>query len=198
MNSSYAVLAGADHLKCKMEKAMISDEMAVDIARLKDRFINQQLAPLISPPDFLFLGTQGISSDASASATLGWAAHAFGSIAYGAWTAGTRRLLRKGRVSINPLELLASAAAVLLLGKQGLVTNKQQVTLRGNNSTAFTAANTVVACTPAMRYALRTFISACQEVGVRCWVLQLSTKENRIADHASRMNLLAADKAIRE
>lgn len=170
--------------------------MSIDIAELDSMIKKEQWAPLVSSPEFRFPGMQGIPSDASASVKLGWAAHAFGTLPYGKWTNSTCRMLRKVKISINPLELLASAAAVLLIGmRESNVTNKQ-ITLRGDNLTACTAANTGGAFSPAMRLALRIFTRACQELNIRCWIMHVGTKDNLIADHASRMNITGAENAI--
>lgn len=69
--------------------------------------------------------------------------------------------------------------------------------MRGDNNTACIAANTGVAYSPAMRFSLRIFMQACETSNVRCWLLQLGTKENRIANLANQREINKATEAIR-
>lgn len=99
-----------------------------------------------------------------------------------------------GRVSIN---MLAAAAALLLLEKGGNLPPSRQITLRGDNTAACNAVNTGVVHSPAMRFALRVFIRVCQQTKVRCSMLHVGTKRNTIPDHASRGELHLADAEIK-
>lgn len=74
MNPSYAAFANSRFINCFLEKAMITDEMAEDIAQLEREFKDEQLEPLVESPSFLFPGTQGFTADAADANNLGWAA----------------------------------------------------------------------------------------------------------------------------
>lgn len=119
--------------------------MVEDVESVPDDVRNTQLALLVHSLDFAFPGTKGFSSDASASRECGWGVHAFGSVASGAPTTSTRMLIVDGCISINPLEMLASTVAVVLLGRTGKRGGHQQVALRGDNATASRAANKGIA-----------------------------------------------------
>lgn len=78
---------------------------------------NEQWTSIVESPDFIFPGTPGVSSDAVASPDAGWGAHAFDNLAGAVWTYSTTCLIRLKLISINPLELIATMATVVLLGK---------------------------------------------------------------------------------
>lgn len=50
---------------------------------------------------------------------------------------------------------------------------------------------------PAIRFSQLIFVQECQASNVRCWLLHLGTKENRITDFASHRELTKATEAIR-
>lgn len=87
------------------------------------------------------------------------------------------------------MELLCSAGAVLLLGKLGTNDGYQQVVLREDNNMACLEVNTGVANSPAMRFSLHMFLQTCREAKIKCLVLYMGTKENLIADLASRLEI---------
>lgn len=53
----------------------------------------------------------------------------------------TKKLIADGAISIKPVELLAAAAAVVLIGKTGVIPETRQVSLKSDNKTACGAAN---------------------------------------------------------
>lgn len=128
----------------------------------------------------------------------GWGAHAFGALACGKWSPCTQALSSTGRLSINPLELLASAAAVMLLNKMGKWPGTRQIALIRDNATAGNAANTGIAYRPAMRLALGIYVDICKTTSARRWLVHVGTKENRIADLASRQERNKVEVAICE
>lgn len=165
---------------------MISAETATDVKALQAKLKREQWTKIAESSDFLFPGTYGVSSNAEASLEAGWGARAFEHLVGAGWTESTKRLINAKRKSINPLELIAVAATVVLLGNCGLITEEQKIALRCNNSTACLVANAGVSYIAAMRFARPIFISAFQELSVCCWLVHIGTKRNRIAYIISR------------
>lgn len=89
--------------------------MATDIAMITTEIALERWKPIFSSPDCAFAGAQGVSSDETASLSRGWGAYPFGTLTSETWTPSTHALIAGGRISINPLELMASAAVVVLL-----------------------------------------------------------------------------------
>lgn len=116
LNSVYAALIGAKYLAYEHDFAMISGETANDIHHMRTAVHDERWTPIVESPKLAFRGAQGVSSDASASLKAEWGEHAFGRIAGAPWTQSTSKLIAEGAISINPLELLAAAAAVMLVG----------------------------------------------------------------------------------
>lgn len=139
----------------------------------------------------------GVSSETSAALSRAWGAHGFGTLACGTWAHTAQSLIAEGRLSINPLELLASAATVVLLEKIGKLPSHKQVSLCGENSIDCNAANTGIAYSPAMRFALGIFVGVCRKARVRCWIVYIGTKDNRRSDLASRLQTHKAEEAVR-
>lgn len=102
----------------------------------------------------------GFSSELSGPPSNGWGAHAFDVLAGGVWIAQTKTLLDTVRISISPLELLATAVVVLFVGNEGPTSNDAQLYLPCENTSACEAANTEAAYNPAMRLALNIFVEA--------------------------------------
>lgn len=94
---------------------MISVEMANDVAVLAADLRLDQWSTLVCSPKFAQPGAKAVSSVESASLQFSWVSHAFGWLARGLWASSTRAMIQPGRFSINPLEFLTNAAAVLLL-----------------------------------------------------------------------------------
>lgn len=176
---------------------MLSKEMAPGVTNIADDVQQERWSPIVNSPEFAFPGLQCFSSHASASLTCTWGFHEFGTIACGNWTQSTQDLIKSWRISINPHELLASAAAIKLLDNSGMNDGWCKVVLRGKKTTAFLAANTGVAYSPSMRFSLRLFVHTCREANVRCWMIHPGMKENRISDVASRQEVSKATEAIR-
>lgn len=103
-NLACDALEVARYLQCTREKAMKFVEMAADL-----QF--ELWSPLVWSPYFSISGEQSISSSASTSLPLSWGVHTFGVLACGVWTNSVLKLMQSGRISINPLELLAYAVA---------------------------------------------------------------------------------------
>lgn len=167
LKSSYATLAGARHLQCRSDKAMITAEIDHEVDSLVTEIRLEHWTPLVSSPEFSISGAQGVSTDASASLCRGWGAHAFGTIASGTWAPTTLVLINYRRLSINPLELLATEATVVLLDKVGKIPCNRQVVLRGDNFTAYNVSNTGIAYSQAMRFALGVFVDVFEKTGTR-------------------------------
>lgn len=68
--------------------------------------------------------------------------HVFGTTATGTWALYTHKIITSGKKSINPLELLASAATVLILDRVEKSATYRQIALRGDNTTECSVANT--------------------------------------------------------
>lgn len=79
-------------------------------------------------------------------------------MASGTWEPNTRVLIDSGILSVNRLEILASAVAVFVLDKVGKMPCNMQVALRGDRSTACNVANTGIAYSLAMRFRLGVFV----------------------------------------
>lgn len=109
----------AGHLRLSKRQVMISREMVEDLRGIWDDFSSERWAPLTVSPSLQVPGQQGASSDASGPIYKGWSAHAFGAFAHWVWAARTRLLIEQRRLSINALELLAGAAAVVLIDRAG-------------------------------------------------------------------------------
>lgn len=153
---------------------MISAEMAADVEVLATELQLERWSPLVWPSEFADDETQCVSWDASTPLRLGWVAHAFGALACGVWATSTRKLIQSWRLSINPLELLASTVAVLLLEEKGLIPGHRQMSLRGENTTACNETNTGIAYSPAMRLALSIFVCLCRQAQVGYWLYMLA------------------------
>lgn len=196
LNSAYAALAVARHLQCRESKAMISAEMVRDVEVIAEAMHDEHWTPIVSSSNFEFPGSQGVSPDASL--TRGRGAHAFGELACRTWSSSTQALISDGRLSINPLEMLASAATVLLLDQVGRWPSNLQIALRGDNASSFKAANMGVAIRPALHFALSIFVDVCRTTRARCWLVHIYTKANRIADLASLQECHEAEVATHE
>lgn len=122
LNSAYVALAGARFLHSRDYLAMVLAEMPDNVALFVAYVQCGRWTPITKSEEFVFLGAQCNSSDASAFLTCGWGVRAFGRIVSGGdWASTTWALIADGRLSIKPLELLAAAAAatVVLLDKCG-------------------------------------------------------------------------------
>lgn len=115
---------------------MISAEMAEDVSVFATWFEMERRSPLVWSSEFEHPRAEEVSSDAFTPLHLGWVLHAFGTLACLVWTTSTRQLIQSGRISINLLELVASAAPVLLLGENGLIYGNLQISLQSDNTTA--------------------------------------------------------------
>lgn len=159
--------------------------MAAYVAALAIEWKMERFSPLVCSPELAYPGAQGVSSDALASLQLSWA-HVFGKLACGVCATSTQKLIQSGLISINPLELLASAAAVYLLEEKGLISGNLQIALLGDNTTACNAVNTGISYNPAIRLALRIIVNVCKKAQLLCWLMHISSNNNHIADPESR------------
>lgn len=110
---------------------MVTADMYQEVKNLFLRIRSSMWSPVTNPPWFAFLGAEGFSSDAvlhvvkdpakdpAISAEGGRGVHLFRTIAGAAWSSSTKPLIASKRLSINPLELLTTAAAVVFLGTHG-------------------------------------------------------------------------------
>lgn len=155
LNSAYASLAAVEHLQLARRLVMISTEMIEDVTGLWSDIANGCWEPMVVSPSFQVPGLQGASSNASGSVKKGWGAHAFGACAHGRWDPRTWRLIEQRRLSINAPELLAAAAAVVLVDEAGRTPLRGLFALKCDNSTACAAANYGEATSVAMKEALR-------------------------------------------
>lgn len=146
---------------------MITLEICTDKEHIEDDVRNQRLDPIVTSPDFTFPCTHGCSSDTSTSFPCGWDVHAFGFLAKERWSACTCEMIENRQISINPLKLLASAAAVLRFNITGGKGTRQKIALQGDDTLACLAANTGVAYIPAMRLTLGIFFNVCQKYNTR-------------------------------
>lgn len=95
--------------------------MADDVEYMRTAVHVEHWTPVFESPRFAFPGAEGVSPDTFASLKAGWGAHSFGIIAGAQWMQSTRKLIADGAISINPLELLAAVAAVVLIGQTGII-----------------------------------------------------------------------------
>lgn len=91
--------------------------MVSDISLLADDIRLELWMPTVSPPEFAFPGSQGVSSDCPAALCPLWGAKVFGTLSCVISAHTSQSLIADRRLSINPLELLASAGTVLLFDK---------------------------------------------------------------------------------
>lgn len=86
----------------------------------------------------------------------------------------------------------------LLLKRTGWIPGHPQKDLWGDKTTAYGAANTGIAYKTAMWLALQILVGVCQKARVRCWLIYLWSKDNRIADLASRVDRGGAENVVRK
>lgn len=189
LNAAYACIAAADHMKLDRRLVMISKEMIEDARDMWRDISEGRWTPLVVSPNFHMPGVQGASSDASGSLEKGWGAHAFGAFPYGVWAPRTRRLIEQRKLSINALELLAAAMAVVLVDKAGMVPRGGRFALKCDNDMACAAANYGVTASAAMREALRMWGAESGGRGLTVRLLYVDTKSNSIADALSRLEV---------
>lgn len=91
-----------------------------------------------------------------------------------------KRLILKRKLSINGLELLAAAAAVVLVDKAGKAPRRQRYTLKCDNSTACVAANHGIAGSAALREALHIWRQVYGKRGTTVRLLYVETKAHSI------------------
>lgn len=137
---------------------------------------------MVVSPQFMSPVREGFSSTASVRVRLmgndkdaspgGWVVHLFGRVIGQQWTRRILHLIARKRLSISPLELLAVAAAVELLG---ISENRAegQFVLRCDNTSVCGAAYTGGAYSPTMRLSLRMLTKMCErhKVTVRFWYI---------------------------
>lgn len=120
---------------------MISSKIADDFGHMRTAVCEGRLIPIVESQKFAFPGAQGVSPDASTSLQTTWGVHAFDRIKGAQWTASTRKLIENAAISINSLELLAAASAIVLIGQTRVITKTRQVALQCDNTTADKGAN---------------------------------------------------------
>lgn len=121
---------------------MITAKMDHDVTMLAAEIRLEHWTLIVSSSEFAFVGDDGVSLDALTSLCSGWGANALAIISSGRWYPTMSSLIETGRILINPFQLLASEAALVLLDRVGRMLNHRQVVIQGDNATACYAAST--------------------------------------------------------
>lgn len=145
----------SEHLQVSQRQMMVSREMLSDLCDLWHDITHKRWTAIVVSTSFWAPGMHRASSDASGALEKGWVVHSFGAFAHGLWAPHPRRLIAKRKISINALELLTAAAAVVLIWKEGRVQSEGRYVLKCHNRTACAVDNFGVAGSTAMREALR-------------------------------------------
>lgn len=189
---------------------MTTTEKHEDIAELMRRIKQGLWTPITESPWYDFPGKEGFTSDAAIrviedpstkqviSVEGGWVVHLFGHAAGAAWSAETLQLVAVKRLSISPLELLTTTAAIELLGKIGRIPDERKVVLRCDNTSACNVANTLAAYSPTMRFALKTLERVCERHSVTVRLIYIASRENIVADSISRNKWAEARSRVAE
>lgn len=114
----------------------------------------------------------------------------------GLWHDTTAWLLKRKKLSINAVELVAAAVAVILMEKEHGIPGKRQFAMKCDNSTACACANHGVASSTGMCVALRKWRRFCKKLGVLVRLLKTEICNNKIVDALSRIEWNKALKAL--
>lgn len=146
-------------------------------------------------------GRYGANSDASGSCNAlerGWGTSFQGYFAQGTWSEQLREVIKKGEVSISPLDLL-TVALCLHVGNMGAaIPESRLIVLRNDNESACMAINTERAFSGPMLEALRVFTKVQNQLLVDVRMEHIPGECNEIADDLSRGRTARANNRLSE
>lgn len=111
MNSTYVYMAAASHMGATKNMVQVSAQMKRDVGHIINITEADDFAQLVDDPMYLYLTVKGACSNASGGKVEGknvWGAHTSTRYVQGRWSFQTIIALKEGKISISPLDLLAT------------------------------------------------------------------------------------------
>jgi len=196
-NEAFRALTPIPNLS--IPKTRVTKRLLADANQLfRDTQHRGNVAPLIRSPIYWSAGTRAFTADAAGSAenpAAGWGYSALHFTARRPWSDATRKAILAKKLSINPLEMLATAILIAAIGQLDIAHASRRVIIYSDSRITASVANTGRAQSNTMAAALDIFNEACTLAQIYPLLIHIPGIQNGISDAMSRGDERAATKA---